>query len=293
MANRKKIVGVPQVNELIKPTVQALLALGGSGNIQEINEKVYEITKLPDEILNIPHSTDGRTQIDYRLAWARTRLKLLGLLENSSRSVWTLTNPNINIEEFNFDENQQKLDKDRRKPKGNSDLNANKESSLQQIEEQILGKANWKELLLNKLYTIKPDAFERLAQQMLRESGFIQVEVTGRSGDGGIDGKGIVRISGFLSFPVIFQCKRFKGSVTPSQVRDFRGAMQGRTDKGIFLTTGIFSREARKEATREGAYHIDLIDGDLLCDKLKELSLGVQTSLVENVEVLTNWFDEL
>jgi len=145
MVNRTKISEVPQVTELVKPTVQALLALGGSGNIQEINEKVYEITKLPNEILNIPHSTDGRTQIDYRLAWARTRLKLLGLLENSSRSVWTLTKPNINVEEFNFDENQQKLDKDRRKPKGNSALNARKESSLQQIEEQILDKANWKE----------------------------------------------------------------------------------------------------------------------------------------------------
>lgn len=293
MAKKKEIIAVPQVTELVKPTVQALLALGGSGNIQEINEKVYEITKLRDDILNIPHSTDGRTQIDYRLAWARTRLKLLGLLENSSRGVWTLTKPNINIEEFNFDENQQKLDKDRRKPKSNSDLNPNEDPSIQKIEQQILGKADWKELLLNKLYTIKPDAFERLAQQMLRESGFIQVEVTGRSGDGGIDGKGIVRISGFLSFPVIFQCKRFKGSVTPSQVRDFRGAMQGRTDKGIFLTTGIFTREARKEATREGAYHIDLIDGDLLCEKLKELSLGVQTNLVENVHVLNDWFDDL
>jgi len=293
MAKRKKIIGVPQVIELVKPTVQALLALGGSGNIQEINEKVYEISKLPDEILNIPHSTDGRTQIDYRLAWARTRLKLLGLLENSSRGVWTLTKPNINLEEFNFDESQQNLDKDRRKPKNNADLNFEEDPSVQKIEEQILDKADWKELLLNKLYTIKPDAFERLAQQMLRESGFIQVEVTGRSGDGGIDGKGIVRISGFLSFPVIFQCKRFKGSVTPSQVRDFRGAMQGRTDKGIFLTTGIFTREARKEATREGAYHIDLIDGDLLCEKLKELGLGVQTKLEEHVEILNEWFDVL
>lgn len=292
MAKRKKNIGVPQVNELVKPTVQALLALGGSGNIQEINEKVYEITKLPDEILNIPHSTDGRSQVDYRLAWARTRLKLLGLLENSSRGVWTLTKPNINVNEFNFDEYNQKLDKSRRKLK-TSFVDPAGESSLQQIEEQILNKVDWKELLLNKLYTLKPDAFERLAQQMLRESGFIQVEVTGRSGDGGIDGKGIVRISGFLSFPVIFQCKRYSGSVTPSQVRDFRGAMQGRTDKGIFLTTGIFTREARKEATREGAYHIDLIDGDLLCEKLKELSLGVKTNLIENVEILNDWFDEL
>jgi restriction system protein len=217
----------------------------------------------------------------------------LGLLENSSRGVWTLTKNKFNFDEFNFDENQQKLDKDRRKPKSNNTLQLTKDQSLQDIEEKILQKADWKELLLNKLYTLKPDAFERLAQKMLRESGSIEVEVTGRSGDGGIDGKGIVRISGFLSFPVIFQCKRFEGSVTPSQVRDFRGAMQGRTDKGIFLTAGIFTLEARKEATREGAFHIDLIDGDLLCEKLKELNLGVQTQFVENVEVLNSYFDQL
>ena len=131
------------------------------------------------------------------------------------------------------------------------------------------------------MFKIKPDAFERLAQRLLRESGFLQVEVTGKTGDGGIDGKGIVRVSGLLSFHVIFQCKRYRGSITPSQIRDFRGAMQGRADKGFFITTGTFTRDAIKEATRDGAPPIDLIDGELLCDKLKEFKLGVQTELTE------------
>jgi restriction system protein len=117
--------------------------------------------------------------------------------------------------------------------------------------------------------------------------------VTGRTGDGGIDGKGIVRISGFLSFHVIFQCKRYKKTVTPSEIRDFRGAMQGRTDKGLFITTGSFTREATKEATRDGAPPIDLIDGELLCDKLKELNLGVITKKVESIEIDEDWFTKL
>jgi restriction system protein len=109
---------------------------------------------------------------------------------------------------------------------------------------------------------------------MLRESGFVHVEVTGRTGDGGIDGKGIARINGFMSFHVLFQCKRYKGSVTAGEIRDFRGAMVGRADKGLFISTGSFTPAAVKEATRDGAPPIDLVDGDELAEKLKELALG-------------------
>lgn len=143
------------------------------------------------------------------------------------------------------------------------------------------------------MLNISPDAFERLTQRLLRESGITQVEVTGKVGDGGIDGKGIVRISGFLSFHVIFQCKCYKGSISPSLIRDFRGAMQGRADKGIFITTGNYTRDAIKEATRDGAPPIDLIDGELLCEKLKELGLGVETQIIEQVEIKKDWFSKL
>ena len=148
-------------------------------------------------------------------------------------------------------------------------------------------------MLLNTLFMITPSAFERLAQRLLRESGFIQVEVTGKTGDGGIDGKGIVRVSGLLSFHVIFQCKRYKGTIAPSQIRDFRGAMQGRADKGLFITTGSFTREAIKEASRDGAPPIDLVDGDQLADKLKEFRLGVATEFVEKVTVNEPWFESI
>jgi restriction system protein len=143
---------------------------------------------------------------------------------------------------------------------------------------------SWKDTLLAALLAIEPDAFERLSQRVLRESGFTKVEVTGRSGDGGIDGTGVLRVN-LLSFHVLFQCKRYKGSVGASVVRDFRGAMVGRADKGLIITTGTFTSDARREATRDGAPAIDLVDGDALCDLLKQLKIGVTVRFVEEVEV--------
>jgi restriction system protein len=128
---------------------------------------------------------------------------------------------------------------------------------------------------------------------MLRESGFVQVEVTGRTGDGGIDGKGIVRVGGLLSFHVLFQCKKYQGSVSAGAIRDFRGALIGRADKGLFVTTGTFTRDAIREATRDGATPIDLMDGDQLAGKLKELRLGIKTEMVENVDIDIGWFKNI
>lgn len=141
--------------------------------------------------------------------------------------------------------------------------------------------------------TLTPAAFERLIQRVLRETGFFQIEVTGRTGDGGIDGKGIAKINGILSFHVVFQCKRYKGSVGASAIRDFRGAMQGRADKGLFITTGYFTRDAIKEATRDGAIAIDLVDGIKLAEKLKELGLGVQVEHTESVRINEDWFSTI
>ena len=148
---------------------------------------------------------------------------------------------------------------------------------------------------LNSYLTTKlsPAAFERLIQRMLREAGFVQVEVTGKSGDGGIDGRGIAKINGILSFRIVFQCKRYKGAVGAPEIRDFRGAMQGRADKGLFLTTGYFTRDAVREATRDGAIAIDLVDGEKLAEKLKELGLGVSIQWTESVTVDEGWFEKL
>lgn len=289
MARRRQHDGLPTFDELIIPTVQALIKLDGSGSIEEINNKVYEIANIPDHILQIPHGEEGTSnEVDYRLAWTRTYLKKYGLLENSSRGIWALSKADIDINSLDPEKIKRTV---RDLVKKVSPYKS--EKVIEDIGEEVENIEQWREQLLNTLYNISPAAFERLAQRILRESGFSQVEVSGRSGDGGIDGKGIVRVSGLLSFHVIFQCKRYKGSVTPSQIRDFRGAMQGRADKGLFITTGNFTREALKEATRDGAPPIDLIDGDLLCDKLKELKLGVATKMTETVEIKNEWYGNL
>ena len=286
---RKDAEQVPSYDKLMIPVLNALVSLGGSGTIEEINEKVYELEDFSEEVLQVSHKEDGsQSEIDYRLAWARTYLKKFGLLENSARGVWNLTESEIDIKQINTDEIV-RHGKSNNKKKDNKTQNEVEDSEIEKGVEESL---EWKEELLNTILKISPNAFEKLTQRLLRESGFVEVEVTGRSGDGGIDGKGIARMSGLLSFHVIFQCKRYKGSITPSQIRDFRGAMQGRADKGIFITTGNFTRDARKEATRDGAPPLDLIDGELLCEKLKEFSLGVKTKIVEEVEIDETFFSK-
>ena len=154
------------------------------------------------------------------------------------------------------------------------------------------GNGSWKEALLAVLTKMDPTAFERLSQRLLREAGFVSVTVTGRTGDGGIDGLGVYRVS-LLSFPVFFQCKRYQGSVGSSSVRNFRGAMAGRGDKGLLITTGNFTKDAREESTRDGAPPIDLIDGDQVCELLKQYDLGVTSTQVERVEGHPEFFDSV
>jgi restriction system protein len=293
MSRKRIYTEIPTYDEFIQPVIQVLINLGGSGTIEEINGKVFELLNIDEKTLQVPHGDDEtRTEVEYRLAWTRTYLKKYGLLINSERGIWSLTQPNIDVDSIDpsfIVKSVKEKDRIAFKEKQKDSKISKKVVTEEQPDEEIL----WKQRLLSSLFKMNPNSFERLAQRILRESGFIQVEVTGRIGDGGIDGKGIVRISGFLSFHVIFQCKRYKRTVTPSEIRDFRGAMQGRADKGLFITTGSFTREAIKEATRDGAPPIDLIDGELLCEKLKELHLGVITKQVESVEIDEDWFTKL
>lgn len=271
---------LPTYETMMNPTLQALKKLGGSATIEELYNKVVEIMGISDERLEIIHDQERGSQkeLEYRLAWTRSYLKKYGLLENSSRGIWALTTKGRQTEKVN--------------PKAVSrywrELKKKERIADEEYEadNEELKELTWREELLQTLLIMQPDAFERLVQRLLRESGFIQVQVTGRSGDGGIDGKGIMRLGGLMSFHVLFQCKRYKGSVTPSQVRDFRGAMVGRADKGLLITTGNFTTDAVKEATRDGASPIDLIDGDSLVDKLKELGLGVSIEIVEVEKVI-------
>ena len=285
---------LPTYDRLMNPVLQALRELGGSGSTDEIYERVAENLKLPETVLSVLHDpeTSNMTEVQYRLAWSRTYLKKFGLLETPRRGLWSLTKKAEQVSNVDTKEVQRfvrELDRKGRQAKPAAEENG-EQAELEKPEE---AKA-WRTMLhLILLKSLSPAAFERLIQRVLRQSGFIQVEVTGRTGDGGIDGKGIARIHGFMSFHVVFQCKRWQGVVGSGEIRDFRGAMVGRADKGLFITTGTFSRDAIKEATRDGAPPIDLVDGDLLADKLKELGLGVTTTMIESVSVEGKWFEDI
>lgn len=291
---KRSITSVPTFDSMLIPTVEALQLLGGSGTNEEIFEQVIQILDISDEVLEITHGDTSQSEVEYRLGWSRTYLKNYGLLENSARGVWSLSSTSISIEKLEPKE----IVKFVRNKQRQAILSKKTEQSIEDRDTGIEDadtpeELDWHQELHRVLLSLDPAAFERLSQRLLRESGFVQVQVTGKSGDGGIDGVGIARINGFLSFHVLFQCKRYQGSVSASQIRDFRGAMQGRTDKGLIITTGTFTRDAIKEATRDGAPAIDLIDGEQLVQRLKELGLGVKVSFVESVEVDAEWYSRM
>jgi restriction system protein len=276
---------IPKYDDLLNPLMQAIRNLGGSASVAEQEDEVATLLKLTEAEVSEIHR-GNRTKLSYRLAWARTYLKRYGALDNSSRGVWALTSEGQKHQTVNKElvkKIVQSIDRDIPSSVGEVD-HVDVSDELKDID--------WEDKLLAVIKAMQPDAFERLCQRLLRESGFIQVEVTGKTNDGGIDGKGVVRIGGLLSFHVIFQCKRYQGSVSSPTVRDFRGAMVGRADKGLLITTGTFTKDARAEAQRDGAPPIDLIDGEALVEKLKELRIGVQIKqrVVDEVFIDESYF---
>ena len=272
---------IPPRTAMQEWTLLATQQLGGSGHVREIDEQVKKMLQLPDEIADRLRPDGNQTVLAHRIAFARSHLKAAGLLSNPKRGVWVLTESGAAKANALGDQINDIMaaytagDENVPDEPGSDDATINDEG--------------WREALLTRIQNLSPGAFERLCQRLLRESGFVQVEITGRPGDGGIDGQGLLQMARLVSFPVLFQCKRWQNPVGPGVVRDFRGAMYGRADRGLIITTSTFTADARKEAIRDGAPPIDLIDGLNLADNLRELNLGVKEIVVVNYE----WFDEL
>jgi len=284
---------VPSFEDMMPQLLQALKDLGGSGSVEEVNQRTIQILALPESIVEYPHAGSSKTEVEYRLAWSRTYLKKVDLLENSARGIWSLTQSGRETTKIDpraiVEEVRRLASLTQSSQQQNISLNDdNLENDGIDLPDEI---QTWREKLRNILYNLAPDAFERLAQRILRESGFTQVEVTGRTGDGGIDGTGTIKLNGIISFHMLFQCKRYQGSVSSSEMRDFRGAMQGRADKGLFITTGKFTSGAVNEANRAGTTPIDLVDGDELIEKLKDLRLGVKP--IADYTIDETWFHSI
>lgn len=278
----------PSFYTFFVPIVHALRARGGSATIDELEEAVAQIAHLSEEQRSQLHGDGPRTEFSYRLAWARTYLKNGGALENSERGVWHLTPAGYEMSDEEVQDILSQVRQQNREARAAAAALLEPRDEEDDEEEELEEAApSWKKQLLEALLGLEPSAFERLCQRVLRESGFVKVEVTGRTGDGGIDGTGVLRLN-LLSFQVLFQSKRYRGSVGASVVRDFRGAMVGRAHKGLIITTGTFTPDARREATRDGAPAIDLVDGDSLCDLLKSLQIRVKIQTVESVTIDRN-----
>lgn len=273
-------VSIPPFDAFYVPTVHRMRARGGSMTIDEMEDDVAQAMGLTEAQRALLHGDGPSSAFGYRLAWVRTYLKKAGAIENSARGVWRLTPKGLELSDEDIRSVSRLVRAERRRGQPSQDDPGPSEA----VQGDELVSLTWKERLLETLLSVEPSAFERLCQRVLREAGFVKVEVTGRAGDGGIDGTGVLRLN-LLSFHVLFQAKRYRGSVGASTIRDFRGAMVGRADKGLIITTGTFTSDARREATRDGAPAIDLVDGDALCELLKSLRIGVRTEMVEVVTV--------
>jgi restriction system protein len=275
------------------PLLDALRELGGSGRPREVSALIAERHSLKPEKLEATTKT-GQTRFHNQVAWARQYLVWEGLLDGSKRGVWTLSTKGqtmnltlpasreIFLKWVRFHAETRRTAEEpaaevNTKPRSDKVLRESPEVMLppEEIEE---------EELLAVLRKVSPSGFERVCQRLLRESGFESVRVTGKSHDGGIDGVGILQLNPFVTLKVLFQCKRYKGSVSRVEVGDFRNAMLGRADKGIILTTGSFSSEAIKEANRDGAPSIELVDGDKLVSLFERARLGLKERVVFDVD---------
>ncbi|TVL97232.1 MAG: restriction endonuclease [Candidatus Brocadia sp. BL1] len=279
----------PQFIKYFPRVISALKDLGNSGTPPEVRELIAKNLQLSDEELD-EQLNSGTSRLDNQVAWAKFYLAKAGYIDASKRGVWSLTEKGLNANIT--DKKALKICQGVQKQFKNK--TASTEENLTQAIEETIAPADtslttsrdYRTELLDIIRSLSPAGFEKLCQRLLRESGFQQVEVTGRSGDGGIDGKGLLQINPLLSMQVVFQSKRYQANtaVTVSQIRDLRGAMAGRTDKGIFITTSTFTADARKEALREGVPPIELVDAQKLVTMFEELELGLTTKTAYDVD---------
>ena len=283
----------PQFVRYFGPVLDALRELGGSGSPNEVADKIAESLRIPQKQVE-ELTGSGQQRFLNRVQWARFYLSKDGFISSSERGVWALTDKGrsgslSHDEAMEIFQRVHKTFQEERKlarlAKAGGGQGGDAPDEAESDDE-----LSYRDQLLKVIRSLSPSGFERLCQRLLREAGFTQVTITGRSGDGGIDGVGILQINPFVSFQVLFQCKRYERSVSPSQVRDFRGAMEGRADKGIIITTGTFTSDARKEALRDGARPIELVDGQKLIEMFERLKLGLNP--VQTFEVDLEFFND-
>jgi restriction system protein len=286
----RTISGAPQFVKYFGPVLDALQQLGGSGRPDEVRSLIAEALKLSEQEQSEPLPSKAQPRFDNQVHWARFYLSKAGFLDASRRGVWALTEKSraaLPMAEADAKKVFREISatfvksKTLKSPAPGNDAG---DDEMVPAVDAPASQQGYREEVAARLQALSASGFERFCQRLLRESGFQEVTVTGRSGDGGIDGIGILQVNALVSFKVLFQCKRYVGSVAPAQVRDFRGAMMGRADKGIIITTGSFTADGRKEAVRDGVPPIELVDGEKLIGMLEQLELGLRPRTTYEVD---------
>ena len=291
---RRRIIDkrIPRTKDLIEPTFRALKELGGSGSNKEILDQLIKDLSIPDEVAEIlKKGSTTKTELENMADWARTYMNKCNVIDRIGTGLWAI-NSNYTkvdsvdsikiIEEYKTITNNKKEDDKinikREKSTPEDDDPTNDDVEFPEEEKP------WRNELSNILKNMDPYGFERLTQRLLRECGFSDVKVTQRSGDGGIDGTGKLKINGIFSFNIAFQCKRYSNPVGAPQIRDFRGSLSTNIEKGVFITTSRFTREAENEAASPGKKQIDLIDGEDFIDKLAQYEIGLKPITVYEID---------
>jgi restriction system protein len=270
----------PEFLNYVIPVLTALQLNGGAGNSSDIMEQVIEKLGISENDLE-ETTSNGQSRIRNQIQWARFYLFKAGLIDNAQRGIWRLTNDGLD-KKLN-EESVYKLFKGVQDSVKKTPLSKpiKTEPVFENIptedEEHSLG-------LINIIQNLSPSGFEKLCKRLLTEIGINEIVITGGSGDQGIDGKGIVTLNDVVSLNIVFQCKRYKETVSPHHVRDFRGAMQGRGEKGLVITTGRFTKEAKSEANRDGVTPIELIDGDRLIELFEKYRLGLKPVTIYEID---------
>ena len=270
------------------PLLNALRALGGSASPREAIDHIAQAESVPDELRNTVRKS-GQERFYNQVHWARQYLVWEGLIESGRRGVWSLTPAGRGVSLTDEQARQiflRQVQRQARLRQGAKSLGP--AQAEQEVAPPDTPQADQDSALARFLEVLKgmtPAGFERLCMRLLREAGFERVQVTGRSNDGGIDGLGVLQINDLVSFNVVFQCKKWEQSIPPKEIRDLRGAMDGRAEKGIFLTTSTFSTNARAEAERPGAVPIELVDGEKLFEMFKKFELGLKPRTVYDIDL--------
>lgn len=257
-----------------EPVVSVLREMGGEGRSNEVTDAVIERQQISESEQQATLKDGVTSRIRNQVAWARFYLVKAGVIDSSKRGIWKLTplGKEIRLTESKVDE----LFREIQKQKKASPKETKAVDSTNEVVDEVEEPADYRTQLIEMLRSLPPAGFEHFCKQLLQQTGFERVTVTGRTNDGGIDGHGILMLNAFVSYKAVFQCKRYVGSVGASQVRDFRGAMLGRADKGILITTGTFTTEARKEAYRDGVPPIELVDGEKVVELCADHEFGLR-----------------